>query len=115
MDPSLILRRLKGNAINALDTNFSEFHRLCEEFGFSKLSAKLSEFRSSIDFKETEDLDVQARIGRLKKRQINTPKSVQCCRTKSLSSPQILCLLSVKFQHFDLVQREFRTHKWNRS
>jgi hypothetical protein len=27
---------------------------LCDEFGFSELAAKLSDFRPSMDFKETE-------------------------------------------------------------
>jgi hypothetical protein len=40
--------------------------------------------------------------------QINTPGSLRFCRTKSLNSPQILGVLSVKFQHFDLLQPEFR-------
>jgi hypothetical protein len=45
---------LEGNAINITDTNFTELHRLCLEFGFSELAAKLSEFRPSINFKEAE-------------------------------------------------------------
>jgi hypothetical protein len=45
---------LEGNAINITDTNFTELDRLCEEFGFTELAAKLSEFRPSMDFKETE-------------------------------------------------------------
>jgi hemolysin activation/secretion protein len=65
----------------------------------------------------------------LKNRQINTPTSLQCCniamlhccnlailrfcRTKSLSSSHIFVVLSVKFQHFDLLHREF-SHFWNK-
>jgi hypothetical protein len=47
---------LEGNAINITSTNFTELDRLCEEFSFSELSAKLSEFRPSIDFKDTKTL-----------------------------------------------------------
>jgi hypothetical protein len=60
---------LEGNAINITDTHFTELDRLCEEFDFSGLAAKLSEFHSSMDFKEgkahaeaeatTEDADVR--------------------------------------------------------
>jgi hypothetical protein len=56
---------LEGNAINITDTNFRELLRLCDEFGFSELAAKLSEFRSSMDFKETEDVDARGRIAGL--------------------------------------------------
>jgi hypothetical protein len=45
------LSALEGNAINITDGNFTEFHWLCEQFGFSELAAKLSDFRSSMDFK----------------------------------------------------------------
>jgi hypothetical protein len=34
---------------------------LCQEFGFSELAAKLSEFRSSLDFKEGEAKDADTR------------------------------------------------------
>jgi hypothetical protein len=45
----------------------------------------------------------------LKEKQINTPTSLRCCRTKSLNSPQTLNVLSVKFEHFNLLQWEFNT------
>jgi hypothetical protein len=32
------LSALEGNAINITNTNFTELHRLCEEFGFSGFS-----------------------------------------------------------------------------
>jgi hypothetical protein len=57
---------LKGNAIKITNTNFTELHRLCDEFGFSELAAKLSEFRPSMDFKEAEDADARGRIAALK-------------------------------------------------
>jgi hypothetical protein len=47
------LSALDGKAINIRDTNFTELQQLCEEFGFTELSAKLSDFRSSMDFKVT--------------------------------------------------------------
>jgi hypothetical protein len=55
------LSALDGNSINITDTNFTELHRLCEEFGFSELGAKLSEFRPSMDFTEAETEDADAR------------------------------------------------------
>jgi hypothetical protein len=42
------------NVINITDTNFPELHRLCEEFDFFEVAAKLSEFRSSMNSKERE-------------------------------------------------------------
>jgi hypothetical protein len=62
------LSALEGNAINITDTNFRELDRLCEEFGFSELTAKLSEFRPSMDFKETEDADARGRIAFLEEK-----------------------------------------------
>jgi hypothetical protein len=38
------LSALKGNSITITDTNLTELHQLCEEFGFSELSVKLSKF-----------------------------------------------------------------------
>jgi hypothetical protein len=35
---------------------------LCNEFGFSEPAAKLSEFRLSMSFKESEDADARGRI-----------------------------------------------------
>jgi hypothetical protein len=64
------LSALEGNAINITDTNFPELQRLCDEFGFSELAAKLSEFRPSMDFKkgETEDADARGRIAALEEK-----------------------------------------------
>jgi hypothetical protein len=47
---------------------------LCDEFGFSELGAKLSEFRPSMDLKEpeTEDADARRRIAAVKENQ-------KCC------------------------------------
>jgi hypothetical protein len=56
----LFLSALDGNAIKITDTNFTEFDRLCDEFGFSELAAKLSDFRPSIDSKEAETEDADA-------------------------------------------------------
>jgi hypothetical protein len=56
---------LEANAINITDTNFTELNRLCGEFGFTELAAKLSEFRPSMDFKEAEDADARGRIAAL--------------------------------------------------
>jgi hypothetical protein len=57
---------LEGNAIKITDTTFTELDRLCDEFGFSELATKLSEFRPSMDLKEaeaeTEDADARGRI-----------------------------------------------------
>jgi hypothetical protein len=60
------LSALEGNAINITDTNFTELDRLCNEFGFTEVAAKLSEFRPLMDFKEpkveVEDADARGRI-----------------------------------------------------
>jgi hypothetical protein len=57
---------LEGKAINITNTNLTELDRLCEEFHFSELATKISEFRSSMDFKEgeteTEDADARGRM-----------------------------------------------------
>jgi hypothetical protein len=58
---------LEGNAINITDTNFTELHQLCEEFGFSELPTKLSDFRPSMNFKEADDADARGRIAALEK------------------------------------------------
>jgi hypothetical protein len=55
------LSAIEGNTINITDTNFTELHQLCEEFGFSELAAKLSEFRPSMEFKKAEDTNADAR------------------------------------------------------
>jgi hypothetical protein len=59
---------LEGNAINITDTNFTELQRLCEEFGFSEIAAKFSEFRPLMDFKEAEDADARGRIAALEEK-----------------------------------------------
>jgi hypothetical protein len=45
---------LKGNGINLTDTNFTELGRLCDEFDFTELAGKLSEFRFLMGFKAGE-------------------------------------------------------------
>jgi hypothetical protein len=64
------LSALEGNSINITDTNLTELHQLCEEFGFSELSVKLSEFRPSMGFKEgeSEDADARGRIAALEEK-----------------------------------------------
>jgi hypothetical protein len=59
----LFLSALDGNAIKITDTNFTELKQLCDEFGFTELATKLSEFRPSMDLKEaeTEPEDADAR------------------------------------------------------
>jgi hypothetical protein len=86
---------LERNAITITDTNFTELDRLCKRFDFSQLAAKFSEFRSSMDFKEgkAKFADARGRIRALEKRQINTTTTLRGCRTKSLSSAQILGVL----------------------
>jgi hypothetical protein len=63
---------LEGNAINInlTDTNFREPEALSEGFGFSELAAKLSEFRSTMDFKEreSEHANARGRIAALKEK-----------------------------------------------
>jgi hypothetical protein len=110
------------NIINITDTNFTEIHRLCESFGFSEIAAKLSEFLFSMNLKEAEigaeaeDTDPRGRIAAFEEKanQYDHDTAIlRCCSTSSLSSPQTLRFLSVKFQHCDLLQREFRHFaKW---
>jgi hypothetical protein len=69
---------LDRNAIKITGINFTELHRLCDEFGFSELATKLSDFRPSINFKqgpaetetetETEDADTCGRIAALEEK-----------------------------------------------
>jgi predicted CopG family antitoxin len=59
---------LEGNTINITDTNYTELKQLCEEFGFSEIAAKLSEFRPSVDFKEAEDANARGRIAALEEK-----------------------------------------------
>jgi signal transduction histidine kinase len=66
----LFLSALDGNAIKITDTNFTDLDQLCDEFGFTELATKLSEFRPSMDFQEaeTEDVDARGRIAALKEK-----------------------------------------------
>jgi hypothetical protein len=57
----LFLSVLDGNTIKITDTCFIQLQQLCDEFGFTELATKLSEFHPSMDLKEaeteTEDAD----------------------------------------------------------
>jgi hypothetical protein len=65
---------LEGNAINITNGNFPELKGLCEEFAFSGLAVKLSEFRPSMDFRKgetetkTEDANARGRIAVLEEK-----------------------------------------------
>jgi bacterioferritin (cytochrome b1) len=59
---------LEWNAINITDTNFTEHHRLYEEFGFCEIAAKLCKFRPSTDFKEAKNADRRERIAALEQK-----------------------------------------------
>jgi hypothetical protein len=59
---------LGRNAINITSTHYTEPQQLYEGFGFSELAKKLSEFPSSINFKEGEDEDAGGRIEPLEKK-----------------------------------------------
>jgi hypothetical protein len=55
-----------GNAVNIMDTNFTELERLCDEFCFTELATALAEFRPPMDFKEaSEDADARRRTAGL--------------------------------------------------
>jgi hypothetical protein len=43
---------LDGNAIKIKNPNFIELEQFCDDFGFTELGVKLSDFRPSISFKE---------------------------------------------------------------
>jgi hypothetical protein len=55
----LFLSALDGNSIKITDTNFTELDWLCDEFGFTELATKLSEFRRSMDLKEAEEAETE--------------------------------------------------------
>jgi predicted nuclease with TOPRIM domain len=61
---------LEGKTIKITNTNFPELKRLCEEFSFSKIATKLSEFWLSMDFKKgkAEDADARERIEALEEK-----------------------------------------------
>jgi hypothetical protein len=59
---------LEGKEVKFTDTNFTGLQRLCEEFSFSEFAAKLSKFRRSMGFQETEDADARERIAALEER-----------------------------------------------
>jgi hypothetical protein len=87
---------------------------------FTDIEAELSKFRASMELKKAEDAEAEAEAedsdagGRIAALEENSNQQsrvivmLRCYRTKSLSSPQILGVLSVKFQHCDLLQREFK-------
>jgi hypothetical protein len=60
------LSALEVNVINITATTFTQLLQLCEEFDFSDIAPKLSEFRISMDFQdaatETEDSNAGGRI-----------------------------------------------------
>jgi hypothetical protein len=66
------LSALNGNSINITDTNFTELQQLCNDFDFSELAAKLSDFRRSIDFRkpkgEAKDVNARGRIASLEEK-----------------------------------------------
>jgi hypothetical protein len=51
------LSALGGQTIAITNTNFRGLQQLCEEFGFSDISTKLSEFRSLMDVKKKEEAE----------------------------------------------------------
>jgi hypothetical protein len=59
---------LEGKEVNITDTNFTWLERLCDEFGFSKFAARLSEFWSSMGFQEAADADARGRIAALEEK-----------------------------------------------
>jgi hypothetical protein len=90
------LSALKGNAINITDTNYTELDRLCNEFGFTEVAAKLSEFRPSIDFKEgeAEDANARGRIAVLEEQTNQHSHVIAIVHDKvTQNSPQILSVL----------------------
>jgi hypothetical protein len=62
---------LEGIDINITNHNFKGLSQLCDEFGFRDLTAPLSQFRESEDFKKettNKDLDVCVRLLALEER-----------------------------------------------
>jgi hypothetical protein len=56
---------LEGNAVTITDTNFRGLQELCNELGFSDLTARLWVFHPSIGSKEAEDAEARGRIAAL--------------------------------------------------
>jgi hypothetical protein len=54
--------------VKITDTNLTGLEQLCGEFGFSDFAGKLSEFRPSMSFKETEDAKARGRIAALEEK-----------------------------------------------
>jgi hypothetical protein len=59
---------LEGKAMKITNTNFRELERLCEEFGFDELAAKLSKFLPSKELHEAEDSNARERIAALEEK-----------------------------------------------
>jgi septal ring factor EnvC (AmiA/AmiB activator) len=82
---------LEGKMVNITETNFTELKQLCEEFGFNKIAAKLSEFRSSMGLKETEDANACERIETLEEKSQQHDHTIVMFQKK-------LMQLSINFQ-----------------
>jgi hypothetical protein len=95
------LSALEGTAITLTDTNFRSLQRLSKEFGFSEFETQLSEFRPSVDFKESEDADARGRIASLEEKANQHNRDIEILQSYNH-------FFSVKFQHSDLQQREFK-------
>jgi hypothetical protein len=69
-----LISALEGKALQITPANFLGLSRLCEEFGFCDLSAKLTVFEQSLDMR---DADARARICVLEERFLLTEKRIE--------------------------------------
>jgi uncharacterized coiled-coil protein SlyX len=76
------LSALEGNAIKITDTNLTGLEGLCGEFGFTELTGKLSEFRSSTNFREAKDADARGRIAALEEKTKQQNRAIAALQDK---------------------------------
>jgi hypothetical protein len=70
---------LEGNPINITHANFTDLDRLCNEFGFSELASKLSDFRPSMNF---QDSNARGRIAFLEETTNQHDHDIELLHTK---------------------------------
>jgi hypothetical protein len=87
--PPVIFRdfvtELEGNGVPITDTNFRGLQKLCDELGFSDLTARLWAFHPSIGLKEakaTEEAEARGRIAALEEQMEQHGREIALSRDK---------------------------------
>jgi hypothetical protein len=83
------LEAVKGNDVQITSENVSGLSQLCEEFGFWRLSTKLSAFRDSPSFKNTADAEARSRISALEERNLQQERWLAALEAKQLELAQL--------------------------